>query len=310
MVRLRSPALALAVALLPPAAGPHGLTSSAPAQSERISAVVTRGPYLQMGGPSRVTVRWRTDVAADSRVKYGLSVGSLNWTLDDPSTGTEHEITLTGLKAATRYYYSYGSTAGPLVGGDAGHSFVTAPVPGTRAPTRLWFIGDCGTGTATAAAVRDAFTAYTRAPAALWLMLGDNAYMTGTDAEYQTGVFNMYPDMLRTTVLWPTRGNHDGVYAGPNNDYYDFFSLPTSGQSGGLASGTEAYYSFDYANIHFVCLDSYASSRSVGGPMASWLRADLAATPREWVIAFWHHPPYTKGSHDSDNELDSGGRMG
>ena len=23
----------------------------------------------------------------------------------------------------------------------------------------------------------------------------------------------------------------------------------------------------------------------------------------EWVIAFWHHPPYSKGSHDSDVEL-------
>jgi len=21
-----------------------------------------------------------------------------------------------------------------------------------------------------------------------------------------------------------------------------------------------------------------------------------------WIIAFWHHPPYTKGSHDSDTE--------
>jgi len=25
------------------------------------------------------------------------------------------------------------------------------------------------------------------------------------------------------------------------------------------------------------------------------------------VIAFWHHPPYSKGSHDSDNDFDSGG---
>jgi len=36
--------------------------------------------------------------------------------------------------------------------------------------------------------------------------------------------------------------------------------------------------------------------------MANWLRSDLAATTRDWIIAFWHHPPYTKGSHDSDTE--------
>ena len=36
------------------------------------------------------------------------------------------------------------------------------------------------------------------------------------------------------------------------------------------------------------------------GPMATWLRADLAGTTATWIIAFWHHPPYSKGSHNSD----------
>jgi hypothetical protein len=38
--------------------------------------------------------------------------------------------------------------------------------------------------------------------------------------------------------------------------------------------------------------------------MARWLRADLDRAKAEWLIAFWHHPPYTKGSHDSDKEKD------
>ncbi len=36
-------------------------------------------------------------------------------------------------------------------------------------------------------------------------------------------------------------------------------------------------------------------SRATNGAMANWLRADLAATTNQWIIAFWHHPPYTKG---------------
>jgi len=36
--------------------------------------------------------------------------------------------------------------------------------------------------------------------------------------------------------------------------------------------------------------------------MLTWLKADLAATKQDWRIAFWHHPPYSKGSHDSDKE--------
>jgi hypothetical protein len=43
--------------------------------------------------------------------------------------------------------------------------------------------------------------------------------------------------------------------------------------------------------------------------MLTWLVADLAATDQDWVIAYFHHPPYSKGSHDSDSLGDSGGRL-
>jgi calcineurin-like phosphoesterase family protein/fibronectin type III domain protein len=46
------------------------------------------------------------------------------------------------------------------------------------------------------------------------------------------------------------------------------------------------------------------ASRSPGGAMATWVQNDLAATTRDWVVAFWHHPPYTKGSHNSDTEIE------
>ena len=41
---------------------------------------------------------------------------------------------------------------------------------------------------------------------------------------------------------------------------------------------------------------------SVGGPMYTWCENDIQNTNAEWIIAFWHHPPYSKGSHDSDAE--------
>jgi hypothetical protein len=112
----------------------------------------------------------------------------------------------------------------------------------------------------------------------------------------------MYPEMLRKSAVWSTRGNHESATSGGVPVYYNIFTMPTAGQAGGVGSGTEAYYSFDYGDIHFICLDSYASSRAVGSPMLNWLQSDLAATDKKWIIAFWHHPPYTKGSHDSDSE--------
>jgi hypothetical protein len=120
-------------------------------------------------------------------------------------------------------------------------------------------------------------------------------------------VFDVFPAMLRKSVLWSTLGNHDGYTAdsaSQTGPYYDIFSLPRSGEAGGLASGTEAYYSFDYANIHFICLESFETNRSTSGPMLTWLRNDLANTTQPWIVAFFHHPPYSKGSHDSDTEIE------
>src|SRR5262249_26224234 len=129
---------------------------------------------------------------------------------------------------------------------------------------------------------------------------------------YQAGVFQMFEPMLRRSVLWPCLGNHD---AGSANSpiqfgvYYDIFTLPAQGQAGGAMSGSEAYYSFDYANVHVVCLDSSDTDWSKNGLMLRWLTTDLATNRQDWLIAYCHHPPYTRGSHNSDNDRDSDGRM-
>jgi uncharacterized protein (TIGR03437 family) len=265
---------------------------------------VTRGPYLQMGTPNSVIVRWRTDAPTDSRVSFGSSPPQLNFSATELTLTTEHILKLSGLTPNTKYYYSIGTSSQPLAGGDDSHFFVTAPT--TAKPTRIWVLGDAGTKTDAQRAVRDAYTRFTGARHTdLWLMLGDNAYLTGTDSEYQEAVYDMYPTYLRQSVLWPTIGNHDTGYSStPSSDlpYYQMFTLPRQGEAGGLPSGTEDYYSFDYGNIHFVCLDSMISDRKPNSPMVRWLTNDLAANTKQWLIAFWHHPPYTKGSHDSDVE--------
>jgi len=270
------------------------------------SASVTRGPYLQIGTPNSTVVRWRTNTATNSRVSIGTTQGSLTSNFDNATSTTEHEVVVSGLSPATKYFYSLGSTTQALAGNDSNHFFVTSPTAGTSSPTRIWVLGDSGTANASAQAVRNAYLTFTgTVHTNFWLMLGDNAYENGTDSEYQAAVFDMYPTILRQSVLWPTIGNHDTAQSSnppAGLPYFAMFTLPANAEAGGMASGTEKYYSFDYANIHFICLDSMTSDRSSTGAMANWLRADLASTTRQWTIAFWHHPPYTKGSHDSDTE--------
>jgi len=268
------------------------------------AASLTRGPYLQSGTPTSVVVRWRTNMATNSRVSYGAAPGSLTLFVDDSNSTTEHQVTVSPLSPDTVYYYSIGSTSETLAGGDASHFILTSPWPATPKPTRVWVLGDSGTANASARAVRDAYYAFTGTRHTdLWLMLGDNAYSNGTDPEYQAAVFDMYPEMLRKSVLWPTLGNHDGSSANSatqSGPYYDIFTLPKNGEAGGYASATEAYYSFDYGNIHFIVLDSFETSRLPGGAMMTWLANDLGETLQDWVVAYWHHPPHSKGFHDSD----------
>jgi hypothetical protein len=268
---------------------------------------LTRGPYLQLGTPTSMVVRWRTGSPVVGRVQFGPSPGVVSGSAEETSARTEHVVRLTGLIPDTVYYYSIG-TPTTTIAGDPTFHFTTSPSFGAERPSRVWVVGDSGTADANARAVRDAYTAFTGShPTDLWLMLGDNAYENGLDHEYQAAVFDMFPAMLRKTVLWPAYGNHDGYgsdAATNTGPYYDAFTLPTHGEAGGVASGTEAYYSFDYANIHFVSLDSFESSRSPSGPMLSWLQRDLTANTQPWVIVFFHHPPYSKGNHNSDVEIE------
>jgi hypothetical protein len=266
-----------------------------------LAAVVTRGPYLQQSTSNSIVIRWRTDVATSSAVGYGVDSGSFTGAVNDAAAVTNHIVSVSNLSASTTYYYRIGTTTAWFAT-NTNDFFITAPPIGTIKSIRIWALGDSGTANSEAFAVRDAYTAFNGArPTDVWLMLGDNAYDAGTDAEYQAAVFNTYPMYLRNTVLWPAIGNHDEATAdaGP---FIAAFTLPQNAEVGGVASGTERYYSFDYANVHFICLDSASSERTTDGAMYVWARADLEATAQEWIIAYWHHPPYSKGSHDSDAE--------
>ena len=282
------------------------------------ATTILRGPYLQSATPTSLVVRWRTDTTEGSFVRYGLSADALTETTKAFGIGTEHIVQLSELLPGRRYFYSVMGSAENKDGDGKVlrvpvYAFTTPPPTGPASPTRVWVLGDPGTKGATQLAVRDAYTKFAGDRTAdLCLLLGDNAYPDGTDADYQKAIFEVYPEMLRTTPLWSTLGNHDGHSANSitqSGPYYDIFTFPTRAQAGGVPSGTEAYYSFDYANIHFVCLDSHDTSRTPDGAMAQWLKADLAATTRDWIVAFFHHPTYTKGTHDSDKDSDSAGRM-
>jgi hypothetical protein len=264
-----------------------------------------RGPFLQISAPQSITVRWRTDVPCKSVVRYGTQTNLLSSSVTALGSTTEHEVRLRGLAPATRYYYSVGTGANTLAQGQECH-FVTPPPPGQSQPTRVWVIGDAGQSAGeNQIRMRNAYYQHAGPRRTdVWLALGDNAYYSCDDGEYQTNFFDVYPGLLRQTAVWSAIGNHETYSATADGrlSYLGIFSFPTNGEAGGVASRAEEYYSFDYANIHFICLDAATWSPDANGAMANWLCADLDANTNQWLIAFWHHPPYTKGWYDSDTD--------
>jgi hypothetical protein len=282
------------------------------------AATVVRQPYLQLGTPTSVVIKWRTNNPTDSKVNYGTSLGNLNNSESNAALTTEHEITLSNLTPSTKYFYEIADATYILVPQDIEMFVRTSPPHGTKQFVRMWALGDAGTEGQTGyegqqKAVRDAYYNYVASASTnpgqtdMMLFLGDNAYDNGSDADFQRGFFNGFAPILRNTVAWSCLGNHEtysvgGVEYASASPYYDIFTFPTAGEAGGTASGTEAYYSYDFANIHFIVLESMSLYDDPG--QMAWLTSDIQNTNQDWIIAYFHHPPYTKGSHNSDTEIE------
>ena len=270
-----------------------------------------RAPYLQMPAPDAISLRWQSDKDYRGHVQIGLRPESLNQGKTENHVDQHHELRLQNLKPLTRYFYSAGSENKPVYSGED-YWFVTPPRTGESVPVRFWVTGDQGKAGVIQQDVRDAMLQWLeenpragRAYLDFWLTTGDNAYKSGTNQQFQDAFFAPYQNILRNIPVWPAYGNHDARRWA----FFDIFSLPQQAESGGVPSGTENYYSFDYANIHFVFLDSQDSDRDQDSSMAKWLTTDLKANSLPWTIAVFHHPPYSKGSHNSDDRDDSGGRL-
>jgi acid phosphatase type 7 len=303
--------------------------------SNLFAQTVTRGAYLQKGGQTSITIRWNTDINTNSRVRIGTTydaTGNYPTIINDAASVTVHTVNVTGLTADTKYFYSVGSSTAVLQV-ETSNFFTTAPLANTTRKIRIAAFGDCGregaTGTTnqtnSLAGYKTFLTANSIDAPDAWLLLGDNAYDVGSDAEYGTKFFTPYTGgtnkILRNHKLYPTPGNHEYNYSQATVDrtsrawpYFNIFNFPQGGDCGGTASGVPNFYSYDIGNIHFLSLDSHGMESSDGNSqmgtnsattvMKNWITADLAANTKKWVIAYWHHPPYSKGSHNSDAAAD------
>jgi hypothetical protein len=264
-----------------------------------------------MAGPTTMTVRFRTDSPVNAEVSISPDAKTFTRTKKTGAASTEHTILIDSLTANRAYYYRV--KTGTTTLSDSTYFFKTAPAVGSSEKFRFWSLGDMYPGV-TQERVYEAFLKYNGATYTNFLMtVGDNTYNGGSDGGFQSNFFDVYQKgtFLRQSPLFMGIGNHD--YGGyphvqdwPEMGYYQIFNLPAKGELGGVPSGSEAYYSFDYGNVHFVSLDSFARGRDEklltdpGSEQMAWLIKDLQNTKQRWKIVYFHHAPYTRGTYDSD----------
>lgn len=125
--------------------------------------------------------------------------------------------------------------------------------------------------------------------------LGDNAYETGSPADY-AGCYGPTWGRFKSRTH-PAPGNHDYYTSPVAAGYFGYFGA----QAGPRGKG---YYSYDVGAWHVVVLNSECASVGgcgTGSPEERWLRADLAAHPATCTLAYWHTPRFSSGALYGDD---------
>ena len=256
-------------------------------------------------GTDEVAVRNADEANENVRGQRGhtfLYIAARTNVLNPTERARIHEVHLCGLEPDTTYYYKVGG---------AGHwsdvfDMATAPPKGSVAPWSFAATGDARNNRENAwpitqRRIRD------RAPN-FQVFSGDAVFLGAFQPEWD-GFFEasegdfQVQDLFARLPIMMSNGNHDALAT----NYVAQFALPQEVSDSERAQGEE-WYSFDYANAHFVVLnDTVADESVIGGAQADWLRDDLSKVDREqtpWVFAVHHRPFYTcLSTHRPDTSL-------
>ena len=123
---------------------------------------------------------------------------------------------------------------------------------------------------------------------------GDNAYPDGTDANYATYYHPTWGRHKAKTR--PVPGNHE-YHVADAPGYFNYFSAAAGPRGKG-------WYSYDVGAWHLIALNSSRAGSTCspvpcgpGSEQYEWLKADLAMHPNRCVLAYWHHPLFTRGNY-------------
>jgi len=257
-------------------------------------------PYLQLATTNSILVKYKTIEKEKGCVNVYLSSGPKIYC--EKNKSRRHTIKISNLEPDTSYKYEVISNLIDI--DNTKREFTTLSLDKEKIQ-RIWVIGDSGSDNQfTNNSISGMENRLAGNKVDIFMTLGDNAGSSGTQEEYKNTFFKSFKNIIKTNVTWCIAGNHD---SGSEN-FYDTFTFPQNGEAGGYPSNSEKFYSFNQGDIHIVMLDTQQLLFTYE-EVWNWLKKDLKNNKQLWTIIAFHHPPYTKGSHDSDDEDDSDGRM-
>jgi predicted phosphodiesterase len=297
-------------------------------------------PYIQPGNAPNLNKEqkvliWQTDsIPGKYAVEYTLNIPGQKTSTAKTSfvklnlknkTTFLYRANLTGLKFDSEYSYKVSLSGESIADG----SFNTRT---KNSQTKFAVYGDCGAGTPQQAKI--AWQVFQQKPQFV-LVTGDNVYRSGLENEYRKNFFPYYAaskadsltgaPIMKSIPFYMLLGNHD-VYGADLDKtpdglaYFYYNDLPLNGPPvkhavsvKGNANLIKAFnsntgsrfpkmsnFSFDYGNVHIVCLDANPYANPLDPVLVQWLADDIKNSKADWKIVSYHHPGFNSSKAHYD----------
>ncbi|HEY3405539.1 MAG TPA: metallophosphoesterase [Ohtaekwangia sp.] len=201
--------------------------------------------------------------------------------------------------------------------------------------TRFAVLGDFGAGTTQQGYI--AHQLFLQKPQFV-LSTGDNVYQDGLASEYRKNLFPFYNAdkndptkgamLMNTIPFYMVLGNHDvrsdNLDKYPDGLAYFYYNdlplnAPLSAFACKVSGSTErvkafkkntkprfpriSNFSFDYGNIHFICLDANDYVNPLEPMMVDWIKRDIKASKAQWKIVTFHQPGFNSSASHYDAQI-------
>jgi Predicted phosphohydrolases len=261
-------------------------------------------PYLQEPKVDSMTIMWQTDIISTSKVyvweAYAPNIpANVYYSLYTPigearefegSIEKHHKVILFGLDAEKDYCYQVESMENEETLLSEINVFRTAPVKGKA--FKFAFTAETG-GSGQREYIAPLADQIDQAHPDILIALGDLVWDGDNAAEWDDLFFHPYQKLLSSTPLYHCPGNHENHTELMNQ----LFSFPR-------------YYSFEYADVHFISLDSTLfAQRTYHEDNSSemkafdtfneddiqwkFLKKELENSKAIWKVVYFHYPPYS-----------------